>query len=85
METFFPDGRQHRIRTDLVALVHLLVEVQRLSNKVLPILGDENIHYRLCNMMCSKSYAQYNLALCLNRCPVLYGVWHPYKYAVTVC
>ena len=42
---------------DLVALVHLLVEVQQQSNKVLPILADENIHYRLCKMMYSTSYA----------------------------
>ena len=47
---------------DLVALVHLLVEVQQQSDKVLPFLVDENIHYCLWKMMYSKSYAQYNLA-----------------------
>ena len=52
---------------DLVALVHLLVEVQQQSNKMLPIVMAENIHYRLCKMMYSKSYAQYNLALFLLR------------------
>ena len=60
---------------DLVALVHLLVKVQQQSNKVLPILVDENIHYHPCKMIYSKLYAQYNLALFLNQCPVLYGVW----------
>ena len=47
----------------LVTLVHLLVEVQQQSNKVLPILVDESIHYRLCKMMYGKSYVQYNFAL----------------------
>ena len=42
---------------DLAAFFHLLVEVQQQSNKVLPILVDENIHYRLCKMMYSKLYA----------------------------
>ena len=55
---------------DLAALVHLFVEVQQHNNKVSPILVDENIHYRLCQMM-YKSYAQYNIALFLNRCPVI--------------
>ena len=52
-----------RSQPDLVALVHLLVEVEQRSNKVLPILVDENIHYRICKMMYSKLYASYNLAL----------------------
>ena len=60
METFFLEDLTTGSQPDLV--VHLLVEVQQQSNKVLPILVDENIHYRLCKMMCSKSYAQYNLA-----------------------
>ena len=59
--------------------------MQQQSNKVLPILVDENIHCRLCKMMYRKSHAQYNLALFFSRCLVLYGVWHPYNYAVTVC
>ena len=82
---FFVVDVTTRLQSDFVALVHSLVEVKQHSNKVLPILVDENIHYRLCKMMYSKSYAQYNLALFLCLCPVLYAVWHPYKYAITVC
>ena len=52
---------------NLVALVHVLVEVRQQSNKVLPILVVENIHYRLYKMMYSKSYAQHNLALFFKR------------------
>ena len=51
---FFLTALTTRCQPDLVALVHLLVEVQHQSNKVLPILVDENIHYRLCKMMYSK-------------------------------
>ena len=37
-------------------------------------------------MTYNKSHALYNLAFfVLNRCPVLYGMWHPYKYVVTIC
>ena len=82
---FFLTNLTTKSQPDLVALVHLLVEVQPQSNKVLPILVDANVHYRLCKMMYRESYAKYNLALSLNRCPVLYGLWNPYKYAVTVC
>ena len=82
---FFLTDHTTRSQPDLVILVHLLVEVQQHSSKVVPILVDDNIHYRLCKMMYSKVYAQYNLAFFLNRCPVLYGVWHPYKYPVIVC
>ena len=59
---FFLTDLTTESQRDLKALVHLLVEVQQQSNKVLPILVDENIHYRLCKMMYNKSYVQYNLA-----------------------
>ena len=74
----FPKGLTIGSQPDLAALVHVLVEVQRQSNKVLPMVVDETIHYRLYKMMHSKSCAQYNLALFFSRYPVLYGMWHPY-------
>ena len=72
---FFLVDLTTRSQPDLVALVHLLVEVQQQSNNVLPILVDENIHYRLCKMMYGKSYAQHNLAFFLKPMPgVVRGV-----------
>ena len=62
IETLFQMDLTTGSQPDLVALVHLFVEVQQHSNKLLPILVDEKIQYQLCNMMYSKSYAQYNLA-----------------------
>ena len=69
---------------DLVAFVHLLVEVHQHSNKVLPIFLDENLHHRMCKMMYSKLYAQYKLALfftnvrCCTGCGTLISIRLPF-------
>ena len=68
-------------------LVEILHEVQKLEARIahhLPLLVDENIHCRILKLAYSVTYAESNVPLYLNRTPILYGVWHPYKYAVTL-
>ena len=48
----------------------------------MPMLVDMNIHYRLLKLMHGSSTAQYDFGMWMFSLPVLYGVWHPYKYCV---
>ena len=48
----------------------------------MPLVVDENIHYRMLKFMHAQSSAAYDVRLWLRDLPVLYGVWHPYKYCV---
>ena len=48
----------------------------------MPLLVDENIHYRLLKLMHGTASATYDVRLWMCSLPVLYGVWHPYKYCV---
>ena len=44
---------------------------------------DENIHYRLLKLMHGASTAMYDFRLWMCSFPILYGIWHPYKYCVS--
>ena len=54
----------------------------RMTRKTLPMLVDENIHYRLSKLLYGSSSAQFAFGQWLSELPLLYGVWHPYKYCV---
>ena len=46
----------------------------------MPLVVDENIHYRLMKLIhCDHDF---DVRLWLRDFPLLYGVWHPYKFAV---
>ena len=74
-------GRQDH----LVVLLQLMNQLQSRNNKVWPVLVDEQIHYRILKLMYSVSYSKYRVNTWLTRTPPIYGVWHPYKYALTLC
>ena len=66
-------------------LLELMQEVNRLqqhTGRVLPLLVDENIHYRLLKWMSGKAYARLRVREHMMNKPCLYGVWHPYKNEV---
>ena len=48
----------------------------------MPMLVDMNIHYRLLKLMHGSSTANFDFGLWMFSIPVVYGVWHPYKYCV---
>ena len=69
---------------DLVEILHEVQKVEARTSHHLPLLVDENIHYRILKLAYSSTYKEFNVPFYLNRTPLLYGVWHPYKYALTL-
>ena len=67
--------------SDLVKILHGTQSVSQRTHHHMPLLVDENIHYRLLKLVCGLSYAKVNVPMFLNRTPVLY----PYKYCTTLC
>ena len=53
------------------------------TRPVVPVLCDENIHYRICKMMYGEKTTGWNVRLFLRSNPILYGFWHAYKSCVT--
>ena len=74
-------GRQD----DLVCLLKLMSELQQRTERVFPFVVDEQIHYRIMKLLYSTSYSKWKVNTWLIRTPPIYGVWHPYKYSLTLC
>ena len=68
----------------LVSILRECLTFQGLGGRPLPLLVDMNIHYRVCKLMYSETYSAFS-AHPINHIPLIYGIWHPYKYCVTVC
>ena len=76
----------HRV-TSSEGLINLLGWCRELTDHValpMPLCVDENIHYRLLKLCYGQYSHRYNVSEYLRRAPPLYGVWHAYKYVVTV-
>jgi hypothetical protein len=69
---------------DLVRLLHDAVDLQQHSGHSLPLLVDENIHYRVARMLYGSPYKRWGVGGLLRQVPLLYGVWHAYKHTLTV-
>ena len=66
-------------------MLSLLAEVrgiQRHTRRCMPLLVDENIFYRVFKLMHGISTSGWDVRQWLCSLPLLYGVWHPYKYCV---
>ena len=50
----------------------------------LPLLVDENVHYRVCRLLYIPAFQKWNVQDWLCGVPLLYGVWHAYKMTLTV-
>ena len=50
----------------------------------LPLLVDENIAYRIQKLCYAEPMQRWDVRGALQQLPVLYGVWHPYKYVLTL-
>ena len=69
-----------------VSLLNLLKFTRDLAEHtrpVVPVLCDENIHYRICKMMYGEKITGWNVRLFLRLHPILYGFRHGYKFCVT--
>ena len=69
---------------NLLVLLLDLLELQEHSQQVLPVLCDENIHYRLLRLMYLAPLQGWDVGRLLSRVPLVYGVWHGYKHTLTV-
>ena len=73
--------------TSQVGLIRMLGWCEEISQHAalpLPLCVDENIHYRLLKLAYGQKTHRYDFRGVLARCPPLYGVWHAYKYVVTL-
>ena len=65
-------------------LLHFAKDVAQQTNRVLLLLVDENIHYRILKLLYgAKNQRTWNMRAYLRYVPVVYGVWHAYKFVVT--
>lgn len=70
--------------SDLVEVLNICSRTQVHMDRVLPLLVDEKIHYQVAKMLYSKNYVHYDVHAFLKNQPLVYGIWHPYKYAMTL-
>ena len=61
---------------DLLAILKGLQDVQRQTQRAVPLLVDMDIHYRILKLVYGTATAGYDFAGFLSFTPVLYGVWH---------
>ena len=67
----------------LLNLLQFTRDLAQHSRPVVPVLCDENIHYRICKMMYGEKTTGWNVRLFLRSHPILYGFWHAYKFCIT--
>ena len=67
----------------LLNLLQFTRDLAQHTGAVVPLLCDENIHYRFCNMMYGERTTSWNARLFFHSHPILYGFWHAYKLRVT--
>ena len=68
---------------ELVKLIQMPEVVKIETRHCLPVLIDMKVHYHLCKTMLRQSYKKWDIGQLLISHPLVYGVWHPYNYAVT--
>jgi hypothetical protein len=69
---------------DLLRILEQVMEVQQRSGLDMPLLVDENIHYRVLRLLYGRPFQKYDVHRYLRRLPLLFGIWHAYKHTVTV-
>jgi hypothetical protein len=69
---------------ELLRVLESAQALQSRSRLVMPLLVDENIHYRLLRLLYGRGFVQYDVHQHLARMPLLFGIWHPYKHTLTV-
>ena len=67
----------------LLKLLHFTKDVAQKTNRVLPLLVDESIYYRILKLLYDAKNQRGSMRADLRYVPVVYGVWHAYKFVVT--
>ena len=66
----------------LLNLLHFAKDAAQQTNRVLPLLVDENVHWRILKLLYGAKNQRWNMRAYLRYVPVVYGVWHAYKFIV---
>ena len=69
---------------DLLELLETARQVQRRTTRQLPLLVDENIHYRVLRLLYATPFQDYDVRRYLADLPLVYGIWHAYKHTLLV-
>ena len=69
-------------KVSLLNLLQFTRDLAQHTRPVVPVLCDENIHYRICKMMYGEKTTGWNVQLFLRSQLILYGFWHAYKFCV---
>ena len=64
----------------LLHILELLKDIAERTMHPLPLLMDENIHYRLMKWMYGRSMVKYSVRENMPPIVCIYGVWHAYKF-----
>ena len=67
----------------LLNLLQFTRDLAQHTRPVVPVLCDENIHYRICKMMYGEKKKGWNVRLFLRSQAILYGFSRAYKFCVT--
>ena len=67
----------------LLNLLQFAKDTAQQTNRVLPLLVDENIHYRILKFLYGAKTQRWNMRAYLQYVRVFYGVWPAYKFVVT--
>ena len=70
--------------TGLVNVLQWLHDNRSHTAGLFPMLADENIHYRVLKLLYGNQMGRWDVPAKLRYIPLVYGVWHAYKVAVTV-
>ena len=60
----------------LLNLLQFAKDTSQQTNRVLPLLVHENIHYRIVKLLYAAKNQRRIMRACLQYVPVVYGVWH---------
>jgi hypothetical protein len=69
---------------NLIDLLEFVKDARLQSGKMVPLLVDLDLWYRLVKMVYGRNMVSWNMRQTLRATPLLYGVWHPYKYVLTL-
>ncbi len=70
---------------NLIDLLEFVKNARLQSGKMVPLSVDlDHRWYRLVKMVYGRNMVSWNMRQTLRATPLLYGVWHPYKYVLTL-
>ena len=69
---------------DLLHIMERCMAMQVHTCRVMPLLVDENILYKLAKFLYTRTYNLFKVFEHYATVPMLYGCWHPYKYVCTM-